>query len=136
VISQSLLFPSVCGPRLTFILHSIVAVHGLGGGAASTWRHKQTHFLWLRDCLPTILEDIPRGTTVRIWTFGYNANTVFSTAVAGISEFTQSLLSFIDEARIGQDVGINSSLVGLRRMLILTRVEKSSSLPIALAAWL
>ncbi|PQE26139.1 P-loop containing nucleoside triphosphate hydrolase protein [Rutstroemia sp. NJR-2017a BBW] len=102
-------------------LNPIVAVHGLGGGAASTWRHKQTHFLWLRDCLPAILEDIPRGTTVRIWTFGYNANTVFSTAVAGISEFTQSLLSFIDEAEIGQDVGIKPSLVRLRRMLTLKR---------------
>ncbi|PQE32074.1 P-loop containing nucleoside triphosphate hydrolase protein [Rutstroemia sp. NJR-2017a WRK4] len=110
--NQGLLFePSASMQYLSLCsLNPIVAVHGLGGGAASTWRHKQTHFLWLRDCLPAILEDIPRGTTVRIWTFGYNANTVFSTAVAGISEFTQSLLSFIDEAEIGQDVGIKPSL--------------------------
>lgn len=65
----------------------------------------QTDEFSLDSRLPSILEDIPRGTTVRIWTFGYNANTVFSTAVAGISDFTRSLLGFIDMMGIGRQVG-------------------------------
>ncbi|KAH8743168.1 Alpha/Beta hydrolase protein, partial [Hyaloscypha finlandica] len=74
----------------------IIAVHGLSGGAASTWTHPANQTLWLRDLLPNIVQDLDNLTSARIWTFGYNANIIFSPAVAGISDFTRSLLGYLE----------------------------------------
>lgn len=91
--------------------NSIVAVHGMGGGAASTWRHNKTQFLWLRDSLPSILKDLPYGTSARIWTFGYDSSVAFQPTFPGVHVFSEPLLEHCAVNRIGEDVRILSILL-------------------------
>jgi pimeloyl-ACP methyl ester carboxylesterase len=64
---------------------SIVAVHGLGGDWEETWTDNNGQ-LWLRDFLH---DDLP---TARVLSFGYNSNTVFTSAVTDIDDEAAALL--------------------------------------------
>ncbi|KAE8395642.1 Alpha/Beta hydrolase protein [Aspergillus alliaceus] len=46
----------------------IVAIHGLNGDAIKTWTHESSNVCWLRDLLPTYINN------ARVLTWGYNAN--------------------------------------------------------------
>jgi hypothetical protein len=76
----------------SLFFHSIVALHGLGGAADTTWTDDNGTF-WLYDFLPL---DLPRA---RIMSFGYNAETAFSQSVADISDVADSLLSRLENVR-------------------------------------
>lgn len=65
---------------------SIIAVHGLGGHAFSSWIHEATGGMWLRDFLPY---QVPRA---RVATFGYDARVARSRAVVELLDSAQSLL--------------------------------------------
>lgn len=79
---------------------SIVAIHGLNGGARKTWEHRDPPTLWLRDFLPHLLDqDGDDGLAVRVWSFGYNANTSGTPAAAGIQDFTRSLLTHLERLK-------------------------------------
>jgi hypothetical protein len=72
------------------IIRSIVAVHGLNplskeNHAEETWTAPNGQ-LWLKDFLPT---QIPKA---RIFLFGYNANTAFSTGNSGVLDQATALL--------------------------------------------
>ncbi|MCJ1279947.1 Kinesin light chain 3 [Puttea exsequens] len=54
----------------------IVAVHGLGGDAITTWTHPKSNAFWLKDFLPQQIPD------ARIMTFGYNAKAAFGQSTA------------------------------------------------------
>ena len=54
---------------LMLIPDSVVAVHGLGGGNISTWKHKRSGNVWLRD----FLKHSPQYENARIMSFGYDA---------------------------------------------------------------
>jgi hypothetical protein len=64
----------------------IVAIHGLNGDAYSTWEH-HNGTMWLRDLLPSALPGS------RIFTFGYPAELFWSKSVAGLRDYSHSLLS-------------------------------------------
>ena len=66
---------------------SIIAVHGLGGHAMTTWTHDSTGKLWLRDFLP---RTIPNA---RIMTFGYDSRVVGSKSVIGMMGNANNLLT-------------------------------------------
>lgn len=69
---------------------SIVAVHGLGGHREKTWTHADTNMLWLRDFLPSDLQDLIKA---RVMSFGYDATTAFSQAVTNIDMVAEALLA-------------------------------------------
>lgn len=54
--------------RLTVVLDSLIAIHGLNGHRERTWT-ADNNVLWLRDLLPA---EIPRA---RILTYGYDSRT-------------------------------------------------------------
>lgn len=66
---------------------SIVAVHGLNGGAKKTWTEPESGTLWLEDLLP---QAIPKA---RIMTFGYDSGLAFSRSRAGLDNFARDLLN-------------------------------------------
>ncbi|KAF7854142.1 uncharacterized protein EAF02_011760 [Botrytis sinoallii] len=67
----------------------IVALHGIKGDAFRTWTEKNedgVKNLWLRDQLPN---ELPGA---RIFTFGYDANVLFSRGTGTIEDFATALL--------------------------------------------
>jgi len=70
----------------------IIAVHGLNGGAYSTWTHPQNGMMWLRDLLP---QELPGA---RVYSFGY-ASKVFSLDTSGFEDFARELLEGIRAQR-------------------------------------
>jgi hypothetical protein len=84
-------------------VHSIVAVHGLGGDAFSTWRHASGK-LWLHDFLPKS----QTFSVARIMTFGYDATAFikpFSKSSNGRTlTFAEALLNDLSDRRIKPDV--------------------------------
>jgi len=78
---------------------SIVAVHGLGGDSFSTWTHKETSHLWLRDFLPQSTE----FSNARILTFGYDSRAFispFEKATTGrVFTFAEELLGALSDRR-------------------------------------
>ncbi|KAL8924256.1 MAG: hypothetical protein Q9172_002769 [Xanthocarpia lactea] len=66
-------------------LNDVIAIHGLGGDAFSTWTHRDGH-MWLRDTLPG---DLPHSS---IWTYGFDSAVALSGSVAGIQDFARDLL--------------------------------------------
>ncbi|KAI1157492.1 hypothetical protein F5B18DRAFT_644862 [Nemania serpens] len=73
----------------------VVAVHGLNGDCRGSWTSNgpEGSVLWLDDLLP---KKIP---TARIMTFGYNADVVGNTSVAGIRDNARKLLESIRDER-------------------------------------
>jgi hypothetical protein len=70
----------------------IVAVHGLGGGAYTTWTH-DNGTLWLRDSL---LKDLP---SARVFTYGYDSTFVFSRGTSTLRDFARALLEDVRSER-------------------------------------
>jgi len=70
----------------------IIAVHGLNGGAYSTWTHPQNGMMWLRDLLP---QELPGA---RVYSFGY-ASKVFSLDTSGFEDFARELVEGIRAQR-------------------------------------
>ncbi|OTA98500.1 hypothetical protein M426DRAFT_37457, partial [Hypoxylon sp. CI-4A] len=87
---------------------SIVAVHGLNpfdkkSHAEATWTAEGK--VWLKDFLPT------RAPHTRVLLFGYNSNVVFRTAVTGVREQAENLLSMLEEARIVRQIDPHRPLI-------------------------
>ncbi|KAL8818801.1 MAG: hypothetical protein Q9223_002642 [Gallowayella weberi] len=74
---------SLSSPRNA--LTDVIAIHGLGGDAFSTWTDRHGH-MWLRDALP---RDLPRS---NIWTYGYDSAVALSGSVSSIQDFARDLL--------------------------------------------
>jgi hypothetical protein len=70
----------------------IVAVHGLGGDAYSTWTH-DNGTLWLRDSL---LMDLP---SAQVFTYGYDSTFVFSRGTSTLRDFARALLEDVRSER-------------------------------------
>ena len=66
--------------------HSIIAVHGLGGGAFSTWRHPESGIMWLRDLLPTAMR------MSRIMSYGYDAKIYKNRSTLHMMDNAENLL--------------------------------------------
>lgn len=89
----------------------IVAVHGLGGDALSTWTSSNGH-LWLRDSLPQALATPPAdyshgpddSKVARIMTFGYDASVLTKASSQRSFTFAENLLSEFKDRRHGQAV--------------------------------
>ncbi|CAD6589643.1 MAG: hypothetical protein ASARMPREDX12_003913 [Alectoria sarmentosa] len=64
----------------------IIAVHGLGGGAFTTWTDADTGKLWLRDLLPRFLANS------RIMSYGYDASVYPSRSILHILNHAENLL--------------------------------------------
>ena len=75
----------------------IIAIHGLNGGAYSTWEHEDKT-LWLKDLLP---ERLPGA---RVFTYGYPSEFFFKKSVATLEDYSLRLLSCIRDDRY-EDVG-------------------------------
>ena len=87
-------------------VRSIFIVHGLNGGAASTWQHPKSKAIWFRDFLPGDLRDEGDGTDARIWTYGYPAIASWSKKTCNLNpeQFAQDLLSRVEYVRRGREV--------------------------------
>jgi len=70
----------------------IVAVHGLNGNAYTSWEHENGN-LWLRDLLPGTIPG------ARVFTYGYPAQLFFSNSTAGLRDYSQRLLSSLNDVR-------------------------------------
>jgi hypothetical protein len=75
----------------------VIAVHGLGGDAFSTWTH-ENGTLWLRDYAGT---QFPGS---RVYTFGYDSAFVFSRGTGKIRDFAKSLLEAVRLERTSEEV--------------------------------
>jgi ankyrin repeat protein/nucleoside-triphosphatase THEP1 len=64
----------------------IIAVHGLGSNAETTWRHKVTKKNWLKEFLPQALPD------VRITTFNHDSRWSTDSPVQSLRDHGDSLL--------------------------------------------
>lgn len=82
---------------LTGVL-SIVAVHGLGGNARSTWTEPDSGKFWLEDLLP---DAFPKA---RVITFGYDSGLAFSRSKAGIENSARDLLNRLRILRSSYEV--------------------------------
>ena len=86
-------------PRMKADFRSIVAVHGLSGDSFSTWIHKETGQLWLRDFLP----HSTKFSNARILTFGYDSRAFispFEKATTGrVFTFAEELLGALSDKR-------------------------------------
>ncbi|KAF8537823.1 hypothetical protein BDD12DRAFT_743825, partial [Trichophaea hybrida] len=76
----------------------LIAIHGLGGGCITTWKHKRTEQTWLHDMLPIDLKG------VRVWTYGYEADVAFSSSTTRISDFSNTLLQHAKNKEVGKQV--------------------------------
>ncbi|KAK4691124.1 hypothetical protein P7C71_g5810, partial [Lecanoromycetidae sp. Uapishka_2] len=68
----------------------IVAVHGLGGHFQDTWTDDSTQKLWLRDFVPSQLQE--SGLTARIMSYGYDSAIALSKSVTDIDDQAEMLL--------------------------------------------
>ncbi|KAI8623962.1 hypothetical protein F5Y19DRAFT_491745 [Xylariaceae sp. FL1651] len=77
----------------TMLDADIVAIHGLGGHAASIWTHSSSEpRIWLRDFLP---KDLP---FLRTMTFGYDSK-IWSRSTGGIHDSPIQLLNLLGSRR-------------------------------------
>lgn len=84
--------------RLNFS-RSIVAVHGLGGDWEATWTDADSKCLWLRDFVPQQFQ----GMNLRIWSFGYDSKTAFTSSVANIDDAAKALIDALNGERRGEN---------------------------------
>ncbi|KAK0113553.1 hypothetical protein ONS96_014412 [Cadophora gregata f. sp. sojae] len=75
----------------------IIAIHGITGGAYSTWTDKISSYFWLQDSLPG---EFPGA---RIYSFGYRANVVFSLETGDFESFARDLLEEIHGTRLSKE---------------------------------
>lgn len=75
----------------------IVAVHGITGDAFDTWTDPNGK-LWLRDFLP---KDLPG---IRVFSFGYAAEVVWSLGTGDLDTYSRSLLEALKGQRRGDEV--------------------------------
>lgn len=71
-------------------------MHGLNGDAYTSWEH-ENGTLWLRDLLPSTIPG------ARIFTYGYPAQLFFSKSTAGLRDYSQRLLSSLNDV-LDEDV--------------------------------
>lgn len=79
----------------------VVAVHGITGDAFDTWTDNGK--LWLRDFLPN---DLPG---IRVFSFGYAAEVVWSLSTGDFDVYSRSLLEELKAQRRGDEVSYFSS---------------------------
>ncbi|KAJ6002935.1 hypothetical protein N7451_005482 [Penicillium sp. IBT 35674x] len=74
----------------------IVALHGLNGHPTKTWtvHVKETSVNWLKDMLPTAIEN------ARIMSYGYDSSVQFSKSTADIGTFAEGLLAELISRRM------------------------------------
>ncbi|KAJ4126962.1 hypothetical protein NW768_008583 [Fusarium equiseti] len=107
----------------------IVAVHGLGGDAYSTWTASNGK-LWLRDFLPDELQNATSNgpKKARIMTFGYDAGLFTRATTERSFAFAENLLNELRDARAGEParsrplIFIGHSLGGI----VIKKVQNSS----------
>ncbi|KAH0551024.1 hypothetical protein GP486_007617 [Trichoglossum hirsutum] len=75
-------------------LPDIVAIHGINGHPYESWTRDGA--FWLRDFLP---EEIPGA---RVFSFGYDAQVVFTTSKASLDAYARSLLNSLRSCRSGK----------------------------------
>ncbi|KAK6359321.1 hypothetical protein TWF696_000482 [Orbilia brochopaga] len=80
----------------------IIILHGLNGGPAKTWRHPDGH-IWFADFLPADIADPDSWTNARIWTYGYDADTAFSSTSSTALDFARNLLYKVNRIREGYE---------------------------------
>ena len=85
-------------PSLQYTV-DIVAVHGLGGDWENTWTADNGK-LWLRDFLPDQLHQVK--CEPRIFSYGYDASTVFSKSVADIQDAATGFLNSLALERVSK----------------------------------
>jgi len=85
--------------------HSIVAVHGLNGDPVETWTHAKTKDSWLKDYLPSDIQN------ARILSFGYNADIAFGNTTASIKDHAQDLLGSLIDEREKADISPSEALL-------------------------
>ncbi|KAK0513541.1 hypothetical protein JMJ35_003905 [Cladonia borealis] len=71
----------------------IIAVHGLGGGALSTWRHPESNTIWLQTLLPVTMP------ISRIMSYGYDATISASQNSLHVMDIAENLLIEIQRQR-------------------------------------
>lgn len=66
----------------------VVAIHGLTGHPFGTWTYNKrgTNVLWLQDLLPKALPG------AKIYTYGYDADLIFSSSIVDIGSCAKALL--------------------------------------------
>ncbi|ESZ93142.1 hypothetical protein SBOR_6469 [Sclerotinia borealis F-4128] len=77
----------------------VVALHGIKGDAYNTWTEKkgENENMWLRDQLPN---ELPGA---RIFSFGYDANVLFSRGTGDIEDFATNLLEDLVRERNNEE---------------------------------
>ena len=82
----------------------VIAIHGLGGSAYTTWTH-ENGVLWLRDFAPN---EFPGA---RIYTFGYDSGFAFSKGTGTLRDFAKSFLEAIKPERVTSEVYLYQKLL-------------------------
>ena len=85
---------------LTYTLssYSFVAVHGLNGHLTKTWTGADTGLCWLKDYLPSDIQNI------RIMSYSYNADIAFGNTTASLKDHAIDLLGSLMDEREDSDV--------------------------------
>ncbi|CAD6441286.1 cb3ba11b-506d-45aa-9e63-7c7903804476 [Sclerotinia trifoliorum] len=96
--------PAPSNPDPIKILHNpanatvdIIAVHGLGSSVETTWTHKGTKKLWLRDFLHL---DFP---TARIMTYRHNSKWMGGATAKDLTGYGKQFLSAVQDSREGSE---------------------------------
>ncbi|KAL6696427.1 ankyrin repeat-containing domain protein [Trichoderma pleuroticola] len=71
----------------------IIAVHGLGSSVETTWTHKESNKLWLRDFLPL---DLPKA---RIMTYSHNSTWQSQALVKDLSDYGRQFLDVLERMK-------------------------------------
>lgn len=102
--SKDVFFPLILGHSEMFStysvtnVYSIVAVHGLGSSVETTWQHRYSGRLWLKDDLPL---DLPKS---RIMTYQHHSRWMSHAQAKNLSDFGKQLLSALDGVRKSNEV--------------------------------
>jgi len=77
----------------------VIAVTGLAGHAFNSWRHRETHQMWLKDFLPKNVNNI------RVMTYGYDSSLVGpARSDARMTDYRRNLLEQLGNARASSKV--------------------------------